>query len=121
MAAMKSVNPANGEELKHFEALSDSELESKLILAERCFREYRKRPIRDRMALMARAADILVTEKERLGKLMTLEMGKTLSSAIQEAEKCATACRYYAERGEELLARRTRVTWSTNRSARSWL
>ena len=35
---------------------------------------------------------------------MTTEMGKTLASAIAEAEKCAWACRYYAENGEKLLA-----------------
>ena len=35
---------------------------------------------------------------------MTLEMGKTLRSAIAEAVKCASACRYYAENGERLMA-----------------
>ena len=35
---------------------------------------------------------------------MTAEMGKTLISAIAEAKKCATACRYYAEHGESHLA-----------------
>jgi succinate-semialdehyde dehydrogenase/glutarate-semialdehyde dehydrogenase len=35
---------------------------------------------------------------------MTTEMGKTHGSAIAEAEKCAWACRYYAENGGRLLA-----------------
>jgi succinate-semialdehyde dehydrogenase / glutarate-semialdehyde dehydrogenase len=35
---------------------------------------------------------------------MTLEMGKTLSSAIAEAEKCSSACRYYAEHAEKFVA-----------------
>jgi succinate-semialdehyde dehydrogenase/glutarate-semialdehyde dehydrogenase len=35
---------------------------------------------------------------------MTAEMGKTLKSAVAEAEKCAWACRYYAENGERHLA-----------------
>src|SRR5207302_6603866 len=38
------------------------------------------------------------------GKLMTQEMGKTLRAAIQEAEKCAFACRYYAENAQRFLA-----------------
>ena len=36
--------------------------------------------------------------------MMTQEMGKTLKSAVQEAEKCAFGCRYYAENAERFLA-----------------
>jgi succinate-semialdehyde dehydrogenase/glutarate-semialdehyde dehydrogenase len=35
---------------------------------------------------------------------MTLEMGKPIGAARAEAVKCASACRYYAEHGERLLA-----------------
>ena len=35
---------------------------------------------------------------------MTLEMGKTYKSAIAEAVKCTTACRYYAENTERFMA-----------------
>ena len=35
---------------------------------------------------------------------MTLEMGKTLRAAVQEAEKCAAGCRFYAENAQRLLA-----------------
>ena len=34
------------------------------------------------------------------------EMGKTLKAAVEEAEKCALGCRYYAEHAEEFLRRR---------------
>src|SRR3974390_2164967 len=52
---------------------------------------------------MDKAGEILEAEKETLGHLMTLEMGKTLGSAIAEAEKCALACRYYAEHAESFI------------------
>ena len=54
--------------------------------------------------MMMKAADILEAEKNELAKLMTLEMGKTVASAIAEAEKCALGCRYYAEHGAKFVA-----------------
>jgi succinate-semialdehyde dehydrogenase/glutarate-semialdehyde dehydrogenase len=50
------------------------------------------------------AAEILEREKDRFGRLMTTEMGKPINAAVAEAEKCALACRYYAENGERFLA-----------------
>jgi succinate-semialdehyde dehydrogenase / glutarate-semialdehyde dehydrogenase len=53
---------------------------------------------------MRGAAAILEGECQELGRLMTLEMGKPIKAAIAEAEKCATACRYYADNAERFLA-----------------
>jgi succinate-semialdehyde dehydrogenase / glutarate-semialdehyde dehydrogenase len=102
--AIASVNPVNGEVLKTFEPLTSAQIEAKLSLAAKTFETFRKTTFADRARMMNKAADILETEKESLGKLMTLEMGKTLRSAVDEAVKCAWGCRYYAENAERFLA-----------------
>src|SRR5450432_2754974 len=102
--AIASVNPATGEVLKTFEPLTASQIETKLSLAAKTFETFRKTTFADRARMMNKAADILESEKKSLGKLMTLEMGKTLRSAVDEAVKCAWGCRYYAENAERFLA-----------------
>src|ERR1043166_5196251 len=99
-----SVSPLTGELLREFEQHSDGEVESKIARAAETFREYRKVPFAQRAAWMLRAAEILESEKEKFGRMMTQEMGKTLKSAVQEAEKSASGCRYYAENAERFLA-----------------
>src|SRR6266516_497781 len=102
--AIASVNPASGETLRTFEPLSKGEIGKKLELAIQTFQEYRKRPYRERAQMLAEAGEIVEQDAERFGKIMTQEMGKTLKSAVAEAQKCALACRYYAEHGEKYLA-----------------
>jgi succinate-semialdehyde dehydrogenase/glutarate-semialdehyde dehydrogenase len=92
-----SINPTTGETLQTFGALSATEIDQKLQLAADTFRTYRKTPMQDRARMMMRAADILESDKQELGKTMTAEMGKPIKAAIAEAEKCAWVCRYYAE------------------------
>ncbi len=102
--AIATVNPATGELLKTFEPLSHTQIEAKLQLAAGTFPRFRKLTFAARAAMMNNAAAILERDKEELGRLMTTEMGKTLRSAVDEAVKCAWACRYYAENAESYLA-----------------
>jgi succinate-semialdehyde dehydrogenase/glutarate-semialdehyde dehydrogenase len=104
MATMSSVNPATGEVLARHEEISDAELEARLARAGQTFRSWRRRPFAERGALMARAGEVLEQRKEHWARTMTLEMGKTFRSAVAEAEKCAWACRFYAEHAERFLA-----------------
>jgi len=102
--AIASINPATGETLKTFSALSAAQIEEKLQLAAETFRTYRRTSFADRSRMMQRAAEILENEKHELGKVMTTEMGKPIKAAVSEAEKCAWVCRYYAENAERHLA-----------------
>jgi succinate-semialdehyde dehydrogenase/glutarate-semialdehyde dehydrogenase len=102
--AIETINPATGETLRTFQALSDAEVDERLERAEAAFRSYRHTSFAERTRWMTRAAGILEEEKDSLGRLMTTEMGKPLAAAVAEVEKCAWACRFYAENAERLLA-----------------
>ena len=102
--SITSVNPATGETLKTFEALSETQIDEKLQLAASTFRSYRHTPLAERESMLLRAAEILETEKNDFARLMTTEMGKPIKGAVGEAEKCALVCRYYAEHARHHLA-----------------
>jgi succinate-semialdehyde dehydrogenase / glutarate-semialdehyde dehydrogenase len=102
--AIATINPATGELLKSFEPISDAQLEAKLERAVRAFGEFGKTSFASRATMMVKAAEILEADKEKLGRMMTIEMGKTYRSAVDEAAKCAWVCRYYAEHAEKFLA-----------------
>lgn len=99
-----SINPATGDLLQSFDPLSPEDIEAKLARAAKTFLEFRRTSFAGRAECMIRAADILESRKEELGRLMTLEMGKPLRAAVEEAQKCAWVCRYYAEHAEAFLA-----------------
>jgi len=102
--AIASINPTTGETIKTFTPLTNVEIEQKLQLAADTFRAYRRTTIESRTRSMHRAAEILESEKDEFGKIMTLEMGKPIKAAIAEAEKCAWVCRYYADNAARHLA-----------------
>jgi succinate-semialdehyde dehydrogenase/glutarate-semialdehyde dehydrogenase len=99
-----SINPASGEVVRTFEPWNDAQIEDRLERAGKAYRSYRHTSIAERKRWLAAAAEILETERDALGRIMTLEMGKPIAAARAEAAKCALACRYYVEHGEQLLA-----------------
>lgn len=101
---LRSINPATNAELARFDELTDAELDACLQRAAQAFARHSHSTFADRARRMHRAAEILEAEKNELGKIMTLEMGKPLKSAADEAAKCAWVCRHYAEHAEALLA-----------------
>jgi succinate-semialdehyde dehydrogenase/glutarate-semialdehyde dehydrogenase len=101
--AIASMNPATGERLKEFSAFSDAEIERRLEQAERAFNRHRREPFANRAQLVLGAAALLEHEKDKFARIATLEMGKLFHAAVEEIEKCARCCRFYAENAERFL------------------
>ncbi len=102
--AIASVNPATGERFGEFAPLTEAEIEDKLRRAAGAYREHQRTGFDERAQKMLRAAEVLDEERERFARLMTAEMGKPLQAARDEAAKCASVCRYYAEHAARFLA-----------------
>ena len=99
----QSINPFSQEVIAEYESLTNSELNKKLQLSEAAFKNWKTTSFQHRADKMRKLADILRANKEKLGQLITNEMGKIISESISEVEKSALNCDYYADHAEEML------------------
>jgi succinate-semialdehyde dehydrogenase/glutarate-semialdehyde dehydrogenase len=102
--AITSIDPATGEQLRQFDPLTSLAIEDKLSCAHRAAASWGSTPLEDRTRVVRRAADLLDERRDAYARLMTREMGKTVSAAKDEAAKCATSLRFYADHAAEFLA-----------------
>ncbi|HKC80306.1 MAG TPA: NAD-dependent succinate-semialdehyde dehydrogenase [Gemmatimonadaceae bacterium] len=102
--AISTINPTTGKSVRTFEAYSPTRIDACIDRAVAAYRTHRRTSFSERAERMREAAGILDKERRELGQLMTVEMGKPFNAAIAEAEKCATACRYYADNADRFLA-----------------
>src|SRR5580704_7889893 len=102
--AIASINPATGQLIKSFEPLTDAQIEGKLKRAAEAFCKYRRTSFAERARMMVKAGEILENDREKFARTMTTEMGKPFRAAVDEAVKCVSACLYYSENAERLLA-----------------
>jgi succinate-semialdehyde dehydrogenase / glutarate-semialdehyde dehydrogenase len=99
-----TINPTTGETVKTFTPATDAQIDAALARAHDRFVDYRHTSFAQRAQWARHTADLLEAEAEQVAATMTLEMGKTLTSAKAEALKCAKGFRYYAEHAEAMLA-----------------
>src|SRR5437879_9003334 len=102
--ANASINPATGELPKRFDPHTDSEIESALDRAVSAFEKYRASSFAERAVKLRHAAEMLEKDREHFARIITSEMGKLLRGSIDEIERCARGCRFYAEHGEKFLS-----------------
>ncbi len=104
--ALVSINPATEEELARFEEDSEADVERKLEAAQQAFRKWRNEAFATRSRLLAEVAHVLRQKKDHYARLATEEMGKPITEAEAEVEKCAVTADYFAEHAEPMLAPR---------------
>ncbi|MEW2385947.1 NADP-dependent succinic semialdehyde dehydrogenase [Micromonospora sp. NPDC047707] len=99
-----TVNPATGQTLKTYDAMSAEQVDAAIGRADLAYRQLRDTTVEQRGRWLTAAADLLEAERDETARLMTTEMGKTYAAAQAEVTKCATACRFYAAKAAEFLA-----------------
>ena len=98
-----AVNPVNGETITEVPVWDEQQIEQALAQVAETASLWAATPMEDRCQLMRRAAEVLLESKEHYAELVTREMGKLISEARAEVEKCAWVCEYYAEFGPDFL------------------
>jgi len=100
----QSVNPADGKLFKKFEELTDKQLEDKIVAAEACFENWKKKSYAERAKVVNKAAKLLHEQADHFARIMTSEMGKRISEAKGEVEFSSEILTYYAKNAERFLA-----------------
>ncbi len=102
--ALVSMNPATGELIKEFRSWSEGETYETVEKVYKAGHSWRQTSFTERIRLALAMAAVLRRQKEDLASMITLEMGKPISEARAEVEKCALLCDYYAEHAKAFLS-----------------
>ena len=101
---LESINPANGQLIKSYTQHTETEVLEKIKQTQQAWELWSQTTYYERAGKLRNAAVALRKNKEKLARLMAVEMGKPLNGGIAEIEKCADVCGYYAENAEQFLA-----------------
>jgi succinate-semialdehyde dehydrogenase / glutarate-semialdehyde dehydrogenase len=100
---IEAIDPTTGELLTRYEQQDDDELARRLARAWSGYEGWRARPMEERAAMLSPLADLLDERRDQLASVATVQMGKPITGARAEVEKCAWLARHYAERGPAYL------------------
>lgn len=103
-AGVHSVNPTTGELFASFTETSSGSVATHIETASLLQQEWMLTPLSARSERLIRLAEVLEARSEVLAVLMANEMGKPVTQGRAEVDKCAWACRYYADEAEMILA-----------------
>lgn len=101
--SIKSIDPTNGKAIKSYPETTKVQVVKKIEQGHKAWIQWQKSSMKERAALLMGLADQLHIQRAELARLMALEMGKPLNDGLAEIDKCATVCKYYAEKGADFL------------------
>ncbi len=99
-----TTDPATGQELGRYDVMSDADIDRVLEQVDAAQSAWATTPLEERTGVLLRTAKLLRERSQELGALATAEMGKPITEAVAEVQKCAWVCEYYAETSPRALA-----------------
>jgi succinate-semialdehyde dehydrogenase/glutarate-semialdehyde dehydrogenase len=101
---IQSINPTTGKVIAEYQPHTPREVDAALTGAATAQAAWRKVPVDKRVKLLSAMAVELRADKDRFARLVTEEMGKPITEAAGEIEKCAVTCDFYAKAAPGFLA-----------------
>jgi succinate-semialdehyde dehydrogenase/glutarate-semialdehyde dehydrogenase len=110
-------NPATGEELQRYPAHDEAGVEQALADTAAAAAVWAATPLEERLALLRGVGKLLTERREDYAALITAEMGKPITEALGEVDKCAWNCEVVADLAPGWLADHE----VASAASRSWL
>jgi succinate-semialdehyde dehydrogenase / glutarate-semialdehyde dehydrogenase len=99
----KSIFPYTQELLAEYPLMGDSQLDQAISNSSNAYQTWKKFSFYERGRVLKNVATLLRRDQQMLAALITKEMGKVISEAMAEVEKCAGTAEYFADHSEILL------------------
>ncbi len=101
---IQTHNPYTEKVEKVFSPITPTQALKAADLSWKAFESFSELPIKKRAQMVANIAKLLRKNKHEYAKYLTTEMGKPITQAVSEIEKCAWNCEYIAKEGPAFLA-----------------
>ncbi|MGW4766546.1 succinic semialdehyde dehydrogenase [Nocardia sp. NPDC004278] len=98
--------PATGHKIADLPQSSTGDIDTAFATARTAQREWARRSVRERVAVLRRFHDIVLAEQDTILDIVQTETGKSRPHAFEEVGDVAVNARYYASVAEKLLATR---------------
>ncbi|MDA9271767.1 NAD-dependent succinate-semialdehyde dehydrogenase [bacterium] len=103
MSMIETINPATEKVCGRYSLMSQDKIDSLIQAMHPIQQSWSQSPVALRKTCLLNLARLLIEQKQTSAELMSNEMGKPITQALSEIDKCARLCTYYANEGERFL------------------
>jgi succinate-semialdehyde dehydrogenase / glutarate-semialdehyde dehydrogenase len=114
-ATLKVNNPATGEILGTVPMMTGNETRRAIEAAKDAFIDWSRKPAKERSILLRRWHDLIMSNVDDLGALMTAEQGKPLTEAKGEVAYAASFIEWFGEEAKRVYGDTIPSPWSDKR------